>query len=247
MSRKARRKQLTVVPTFSRWPARLLEANHPHRCLHSFLRWNAVATGKEKRQLHKPTVRTKILHEFILCEQILPTNPQDSSSVPSTWVRQSTYLLEPGLWTAKRLCNQSWSTAVCETVCQNRLKCLAKLFEVKIVNYVYENAQSSARHTFAVSCSCPQCVCWPPDQDVWSLANTSLCCLHYYCLHIVLLLATHITMYHINRTVPLEFCMPLFKSIFKKGKENACRQDTNLALYGHHKMLTPQHIPHVYL
>ena len=89
-----------------------------------------------------------------------------------------------------------------------------------------ENAQSSARHTFAVSCSCPQCVCWPPDQDVWSLANTSLCCLHYYCLHIVLLLETHITIYHINQTVPLEFCMPLFKSIFKKRKRK-CMSTTH--------------------
>lgn len=75
MSRKARRKQLTVVPTFSPWPARLLEANHPHRCLHSFLRWNAVATGKEKRQLHKPTVRTRscMISFFVnrFCQQIL--------------------------------------------------------------------------------------------------------------------------------------------------------------------------------
>ena len=58
--------------------------------------------------------------------------------------------------------------------------------------------------------------------DPW---HTSLCGLHYYCLHIVVLLAVHITIYHINRTLPLKSCMPLLKSIFKKTwKENACRQ-----------------------
>lgn len=247
MSRKARRKQLTVVPTFSRWPARLLEANHPHRCLHSFLRWNAVATGKEKRQLHKPTVRTRscMISFFVnrFCQQILKIpqvfrppgsgNPLIFSSLACE--RRSGFAInhDPRL-SVKLSVKTDWN------VWQSCLKWKLSTMYMKMLKVLPGTLSQSLVHVHNVCADHPTKM-FDPWQTLLCAACIIIACILFCCLQ------------HTSRCITLteQFLLnsacPCSNPSLKKGKENACRQDTNLALYGHHKMLMPQHIPHVYL
>ncbi len=111
-----RREQLTVVPYIQPLACPFV-GSEPSSPLpsHEILRWsNAVAArGMEKLPLHelceyKKSLRWTSLIRWTSLNFIDFAHRSSSPHVSSAWVRQSTYLLEPGLWTAEPLCNQSW-------------------------------------------------------------------------------------------------------------------------------------------